>query len=82
MRLNPVLIVRELKAGNLDKAKRYGLMDCIECGCCAFSCPANIRIVQRVRLGKGQVRAKMAEERAKAEAEKAKAAAAGEGGAK
>lgn len=82
MRLNPVLIVRELKAGNLDKAKRYGLMDCIECGCCAYSCPANIRIVQRVRLGKGQVRAKMAEERAKAEAEKAKAAAAGEGGAK
>jgi len=79
MKLNPVLITRELKAGNLDKAKRYGLMDCIECGCCAFVCPANVRIVQRVRLGKSMVRAKMAEERAKAEAEKAKAAAAAGG---
>lgn len=74
MSLSPVLMVRELKAGNLEKAKRYGLMDCIECGCCAFVCPAHVKIVQRVRLGKNLVRAKMAEERAKAEAEKAKAA--------
>ncbi|MCR5495455.1 MAG: electron transport complex subunit RsxC [Treponema sp.] len=68
MRLSPVLIVRELKAGNIDKARKFGLMDCIECGCCAFVCPANIRLVQRIRLGKGIVRMKMAEERAKAEA--------------
>lgn len=74
MSLSPVLMVRVLKAGNLEKAKRYGLMDCIECGCCAFVCPAHVKIVQRVRLGKNLVRAKMAEERAKAEAEKAKAA--------
>ena len=75
MRLNPVLIVRELKAGNIDKAKRFGLMDCIECGCCAFVCPAHISIVQRVRLGKALVRQKMAEERAKQEAAKVKEAA-------
>lgn len=74
MQLSPVLIVRELKAGNVEKAKKFGLMDCIECGCCAFVCPANIRLVQRIRLGKGIVRAKMAEERAKAEAAKAQAA--------
>ena len=66
MRLAPVLIIRELKSGNLDKAKKYGLMDCIECGCCAFGCPANVRIVQNIRLGKAMVRAKMAEEKAKA----------------
>ena len=65
-------MIRALKAGNVDKAKRYGLMDCIECGCCAFVCPAHIRLVQRIRLGKGIVRAKMAEERAKQEALKAK----------
>lgn len=73
MRLSPVLIVRELKAGNVEKAKKFGLMDCIECGCCAFMCPANIRLVQRIRLGKGIVRMKMAEERAKPEAAKAQA---------
>ena len=47
-------------------------MDCIECGCCAFVCPAHIKIVQRVRLGKNIVRSQMAMERAKAAALAAK----------
>ena len=72
MRLNPVLMLRALKAGNTDKARDLGLMDCIECGCCAFICPAHVKIVQRIRLGKGIVRSQMAAQRAKAEAEKAK----------
>ena len=71
MRLSPALIVRELKAGNLDKAKAFGLMDCIECGCCAFVCPAKVNLIQRIRLGKGLVRQKMAEEKAKAAAKAA-----------
>ena len=79
MRLSPALIVRELKAGNLDKAKSFGLMDCIECGCCAFVCPAKVNLIQRIRLGKGLVRQKMAEEIAKAAA-KAAAEKAAEGG--
>lgn len=66
MRLSPALIVRELKAGNIEKAKSFGLMDCIECGCCAFVCPAKVNLIQRIRLGKGIVRQKMAEEKAKA----------------
>ena len=73
MHLSPVLMVRELKAKNYAKAKRFGLMDCIECGCCAFVCPAKINLVQRFRLGKGVIRQQMAAERAKAAAEKAKA---------
>lgn len=68
MRLSPALIVRELKAGNIEKAKSFGLMDCIECGCCAFVCPAKVNLIQRIRLGKGIVRQKMAEEKAKATA--------------
>ena len=80
MRLSPALIVRELKAGNLEKAKSFGLMDCIDCGCCAFVCPAKVNLIQRIRLGKGLVRQKMTEEKAKAAA-KANAEKA-EGGAK
>ena len=71
MRLSPALIVRELKAGNIEKAKSFGLMDCIECGCCAFVCPAKVNLIQRIRLGKGIVRQKMAEEKAKAVAKAA-----------
>lgn len=59
MKLSPVLMVNELKAENYDKAKYFGLMDCIECGCCSFICPANIRLVQRFRLGKAVIRSQM-----------------------
>ena len=69
MHLSPVLILRELKAGNYAKARRFGLMDCVECGCCAFICPANVRIVQRIRLGKGVVRQQMADAKIRAEPE-------------
>lgn len=73
MHLSPVLILRELKAGKYAKAKKFGLMDCVECGCCAFICPANVRIVQRIRLGKNVVRQQMADARIRAELEKKKA---------
>lgn len=68
MRLTPVMILRELKSGNLEQAKKFGLADCIECGCCAFVCPSHINIVQRVRLGKILLRQKAAEQKAKEQA--------------
>lgn len=59
MRLYPVLISRALKIGDYTKARKVGLMDCIECGCCAFTCPANQPLVQEFRLAKRVVRAQM-----------------------
>lgn len=73
MHLYPALIVREIKSGNYKKAKTYGLMDCIECGCCTYVCPANIKLVQRIRLGKGVIRQQMADAKVKAELAKKKA---------
>ncbi len=70
MRLSPLLISRSLQENDVKKAMRFGLMDCIECGCCAFVCPANINLVQRFRLGKAFARSHLAEQRAKAEAQK------------
>ena len=68
MHLTPVMMVNALKAEDITAAKKFGLMDCIECGCCSYVCPANVRLVQRFRIGKGIVRTKMAEEKAKAAA--------------
>lgn len=57
MRLTTVMILRSLKAGNnTDLATKYGLMDCIECGCCAYVCPAHIKIVEKIRNGKNVAR--------------------------
>lgn len=70
-RLTPVLIARAIKGGNLDAAKRCGLMDCVECGTCASVCPARIKLVQHFRVGKAAVRAaaqKEAERAARKEA--------------
>lgn len=62
LNLTPVMISRSLKEGNLKAAENYGLKDCMECGCCAFICPAHSPLVQKFRVGKAQLRAQMQKE--------------------
>ena len=50
--LAPVLMIRSLLAGNNDEAKKYGLLDCVECVCCSYACPAKIKLFPRFRAGK------------------------------
>lgn len=69
--LSPVLIIRAVKAGDLEEAKRYGLMDCVECGTCAWVCPARIKLVQRFRIGKQLLRQDQQKQAAKAAAREA-----------
>ncbi len=35
-----------------EKCKEYSPSDCIECGCCAYECPAKRPIVQQIKLAK------------------------------
>ncbi|MFN3966573.1 MAG: 4Fe-4S dicluster domain-containing protein, partial [Endomicrobiia bacterium] len=35
-----------------EKCKEYFPNDCIECGCCAYECPAKRPIVQQIKLAK------------------------------
>jgi electron transport complex protein RnfC len=55
-RLSPVVMNLALEAGDLDEAVKAGLMDCIECGSCAYMCPARIKLTQRFRAGKQRLR--------------------------
>ncbi len=59
-RLSPVLMNNAIEAGELEKAAKIGLLDCIECGSCSYVCPARIQLVQRFRVGKQLLRAKRA----------------------
>ena len=34
---------------DLDALEAYGLMDCIECGCCDYVCPSQIPLAERFR---------------------------------
>ena len=55
-RLSPVIMNNSLEAEDLNYAVKAGLMDCMECGSCAYMCPARIKLVQRFRVGKQRVR--------------------------
>jgi len=44
------------EAEDFDGAVRAGLLDCMECGSCAYICPARIKLVQRFRVNKQKLR--------------------------
>jgi electron transport complex protein RnfC len=37
-----------------DDTEKYGIMNCIECGSCAFICPSNRPILDMIRVGKAK----------------------------
>ena len=63
MGLEPFLINRVYKAGDLTGMEKASAQDCIECGCCQYSCPANIPLVDNIRMAKGQVMAEIKKRR-------------------
>ena len=60
MKLMPMNTVFYTKAGDYEgAAKMGGVMNCIECGACAYVCPAKQPIVQNIRLAKAELRKRM-----------------------
>jgi len=57
MFLSPNFIVQATKRGQWDKAEMWGALDCFECGCCSFECPAYIPHVEYVRKAKAEIAA-------------------------
>jgi electron transport complex protein RnfC len=38
-----------------ENAEEHHIMDCIECGSCSYTCPADRPLLDYIRLGKGKV---------------------------
>ena len=57
MNLMPVLMYQALYSGDVEQMKANNLLDCCECGCCAYNCPAGVPLVLAFRSGKQQVAA-------------------------
>lgn len=52
MGLEPTILYKYIDHHQHDRALEAGLMDCRECGACAYVCPAHIPLVQGLRVGK------------------------------
>lgn len=58
MGLVPNRMYRNIVHENYDAAMKLGLMDCKECGCCAYVCPAHLPLVHGMKTGKKMGRKK------------------------
>jgi electron transport complex protein RnfC len=41
---------------DFENAKKYGAMNCIECGSCAYNCPAKRSLVQSISMAKSKIK--------------------------
>ena len=55
MGLEPYLLNRLFRAGRADDLELNMVHDCIECGCCMYTCPSNVPLLDTIRLAKSQV---------------------------
>ncbi len=58
MHLMPCDITDSAAAEDWDGTERFGVLDCVECGSCAYVCPASRPIVQYAKLAKGVLMAR------------------------
>ena len=58
MLINPSLNGTYARFKEFDNSEKANVLDCIECGCCAYGCPAKIPLVHLIRYAKGEVLAK------------------------
>jgi electron transport complex protein RnfC len=63
IRLVPSRLAKFVEKENIEDAVKWNLMDCIECGSCAYVCPAKINLVQFYKLGKMKAQAMRAAEK-------------------
>lgn len=74
MNLEPVFMYMYYSKNDYENMEKYHILDCFECGSCAFNCPARMPLTHAFKTAKLMFQAKSAAEKAKAEAEAAKEA--------
>lgn len=55
MQLVPSELSQMLESEDYETAEAWNVLDCIECGCCSFDCPAHRPLVQHMRRGKNEI---------------------------
>ena len=57
MGLNPAFLMRDVQYADWDATEKGYIVDCIECGSCSYTCPANRPLLDYIRTGKQKVSA-------------------------
>ena len=55
MGLEPFYLMTVVQRSMMDEAENNRILDCIECGSCAYICPSNRELLDYIRLGKSTV---------------------------
>ncbi len=55
MGLLPTEIRKGVRARRWESLNDYNILDCMECGCCQYVCPAHIPLVHLFKLGKSEL---------------------------
>ncbi len=55
MGLEPYLLEKLVMIEDFERTEKEKVMDCIECGSCHYTCPANRPLLDYLRLGKSKV---------------------------
>jgi electron transport complex protein RnfC len=55
MGLSPTQLAKFVQFEKWEQAEKWGVLDCIECGCCRYICPSKIPLVHWLRLGKNKI---------------------------
>ncbi len=58
MDLMPMFIDSALFVEDYQETKDRGVLNCIECGCCSYACPAKRPLIQAMRLSKKMIKEK------------------------
>lgn len=72
LRLMPIEIESAYKSGDVDGLAKLKVKLCMECGCCAYVCPASRPLVQVNKLAKVMLREHQQLEKARVEAKRFK----------
>ncbi|MFZ2052984.1 MAG: electron transport complex subunit RsxC [Candidatus Aminicenantales bacterium] len=55
MGLSATQLHKFVRYGKWAEAENWGVLDCVECGCCQYICPSKIPLVHWMRLGKNKI---------------------------
>ena len=55
MGLEPFLLYKLARVGDMEQLEANAVQDCISCGCCQYSCPAFLPLLDQINIVKGQV---------------------------